>query len=155
MVNKSKNGVGQSLKLPAFVKAQIEHAQERLGEIEGSAEKALKDLLARGREGRKELTSLVERLAKDERFAEIRDRLDRLQKTGADRAEAWRDRAESFRSEAMERMVEFQSKAVRFLGVATRDEVAALHRDLDRLSRKIERRLPTRRTRSAARGKEA
>jgi hypothetical protein len=138
----TRNGAGngkQAIKVPEFLKAQLEHAQARLGEIEGSAEKALHELMDRGREGRKELTALVDRLAKDERFAELRGRLDKLQRTGADRAEAWKDRAETFRAEALERVVELQNKAVKFLGVASRSEVEALHRELDRLARRLEK----------------
>jgi len=129
----------QSIKVPEFLKAQIEHAQARLGEIEGSAEKALQELMDRGREGRKELGALVDRLAKDDRIADLRGRLDKLQRTGADRAEAWKDRAETFRTEALERVVELQNKAVKFLGVASRGEVEALHRELDRLAKRLEK----------------
>jgi hypothetical protein len=136
--NGSSNGK-QSIKVPEFLKAQFEHAQARLGEIEGSAEKALKELVERGREGRKDLSALVDRLAKDERIAELRGRLDKLQRTGSDRAEAWRDRAETFRTEALERVVELQTRAVRFLGVASRSEVEALHRELDRLVRRLQK----------------
>jgi len=147
MADASRNGAGSSrraggassMKVPQFLKSQLEHAQARLGEIEGSAEKALKELVERGREGRKDLTALVDRLAKDERIAELRGRLDKLQRTGADRAEAWRDRAETFRTEALERVVELQNKAVKFLGVASRTEVEALHRELDRLARRLEK----------------
>jgi len=142
MAQTSRNGTSggkQSIKVPVFLKAQIEHAQARLGEIEGSAEKALQELMVRGREGRKELGALVDRLAKDDRITDLRGRIDRLQRTGADRAEAWKDRAETFRTEALERVVELQNKAVKFLGVASRSEVEALHRELDRLSRRLEK----------------
>ena len=40
---------------------------------------------------------------------------------------------------ALERIVELQAKAVNFLGVATKDEVEALHRELDKLAKRLEK----------------
>jgi vacuolar-type H+-ATPase subunit I/STV1 len=158
MVQAAKNGARQSIKVPEFLKAQLDHAQARIGEIEGSAEKALQELMERGREGRKELTALIGRLSKDERVAELLGRLDKLQRTGADRAEAWKDRAESLRAEALERVLEVQQKAVSFLGVASRSEVESLHKELDRLAKRLDRaagKKPARAAKARARTKRA
>lgn len=70
---------------------------------------------------------------------EMRQRLEKLRETGAERAAGWRGRAESFRAEALERMIDLQNRAVSFLGVATREQVEELSKELDRLARRIDR----------------
>jgi polyhydroxyalkanoate synthesis regulator phasin len=144
MATTHKNGAKRAMKVPEFLKDQFEQAQVTLGRLEGSAEKTLKELVEKGKAGRKDLTALLEKLASDERFTELRGRIEKLQKTGTIRAEEWRDKAENFRTEALERIVELQGKAVKFLGVATRDEIEELHRELDRLARKFEKGRSTR-----------
>jgi hypothetical protein len=132
--------VGGSLKVPEFLKEPLEAAQVRLGKLEGEAQRVWKDLMLKGRAGRKDLEQIVQRLAKqDWNLVEMRQLLDRLRSQGLERAAEWRGKAESFRAEALERMVELQGKAVAFLGVATRDEVKELSKELERLSKRIER----------------
>lgn len=139
MAETHRNGSKRAMKVPEFLKDQIEQAQSRIALLEEGAEKALKELVQKGRASRKDLEAMLVRLAKDDRLVELRGRLEKFQRTGAVRAEEWKDRAESFRAEALERIVELQGKAVSFLGVATKDEVEELHRELDRLAKKFEK----------------
>lgn len=138
MAEVQKNGA-KRIKVPEFLNDQLESAKERLTKLEERAEKALKELLQKGKASRKDLEALVARISKDDRVADLKGRLEKLQKTGAERAEELRDRAENFRSEALERIGEFQEKAVKFLGVATREQVEELHRELDRLAKRFEK----------------
>jgi hypothetical protein len=135
----TKNGAKRAIKVPEFLKGQLEQAQSRLGELEEGAEKALKDLVGKGRASRKELETMLSKLSKDDRLADLRGKLEKFQRTGSVRAEEWKGRAETFRAEALERILELQGKAVSFLGVATRDEVDELHRELDRLAKRFEK----------------
>ena len=136
-----------SLKVPEFLREPLEATQARLAHLEGEAQKVWKDLMVRGRAGRKDVEQIVQRLAKqDWNFPEMRQLVERLREQGAERAAEWRGKAESFRAEALERMVELQGKAVAFLGVATREQVEELSRELERLARRIERGEKTRRS---------
>jgi len=135
MAETEKNGAKSAIKVPDFLKGQL----DRLVQFEESAQKTLKDLVQKGRASRKDLEVLLVKVSKDDRVTELKGRLEKLQRTGAVRAEALRDRAETFRAEALERILEFQGKAVSFLGVATRDQVEELHRELDRLARRFEK----------------
>ncbi len=130
----------RSLKVPEFLREPLEAAQARLGYLEGEAQKVWKDLMLRGRAGRKDIEQILQRLAKqDWNFPEMRQLVERLREQGAERAAEWRGKAESFRAEALEKMVELQGKAVAFLGVATREQVEELSRELERLARRFER----------------
>ncbi len=130
----------RSLKVPEFLREPLEAAQVRLGQIEGEAQRMWKDLMVRGRAGRKDIEQILQRLAKqDWNFPEMRQLVERLREQGAERAAEWRGRAESFRADALERLVELQGKAVAFLGVATREQVEELSRELERLAKRIER----------------
>ncbi len=130
----------RSLRVPEFLKEPLEAAQERLEQLEGEAQRVWKDLMVRGRAGRKDIEQIVQRFARrDWSLPEMRPLLEKLKEQGAVRAAEWRGKAESWRTEAQERMSELQGKAVAFLGVATRDQVEELSRELERLARKIER----------------
>jgi len=146
-----KNGVKRSIKVPEFLNDQLENAKERFTKLEESAEKSVKELIAKGKASRKDLEALLVKVSKDDRVTDLRGRLEKLQKTGAVRAEELRDRAETFRAEALERIVELQGKAVKFLGVATRDQVEELHRELDRLAKRFEKREKARPAKKATR----
>jgi hypothetical protein len=149
MAETQRQNAKNAIKVPEFLKGQLEQAQGRLIQFEETAQKALHELMLKGKESRKDLEVLVQKLSKDDRVAELRLRLNKLQRTGAHSAEEWRGRAESFRAEALERMVELQGKAVSFLGVATREQIEELHRELDRLARKLEKQGKARRTRKS------
>lgn len=139
MADTQRDGAKRAIKVPDFLRDQLEQAQARLGVLEEGAEKALKELVQKGRASRKDLEAILVRITSDDRVVDLKDRLEKFQKTGAVRAEAWKGKAESFRTEALERFVELQAKAVNFLGVATRDEVQELHRELDRLAKRLEK----------------
>ena len=102
----------------------------------------LKELAKKGKAGRKEIEARLEKVVGDahieQRIADLRGKLELLQKTGRERTETWRGKADSFRAEALERMVEVQGKVVSFLGVATREQVEELHHELERLAKRIE-----------------
>ena len=139
MAETQKNGAKSAIKVPEFLKEQLDQAQVRLVHLEESAQRTLKDLIDKSRASRKDLDVLLTKISKDDRVADLKGRLEKLQRTGAVRAEALRDRAENFRAEALERIIEVQGKAVSFLGVATRDQVDELHRELDRLAKRFEK----------------
>ncbi|BDG08055.1 hypothetical protein [Anaeromyxobacter paludicola] len=125
--------VKANVKVPEFLREPIEAAQARLEVFEEEAQKVLKDLVQKGRESRKELKGLVTRISGD---GHLKTRFDRLRAQGI---EELRGRAESFRVEALERLEELQAKAVAFLGAATREQVVELSKELDRLSRRLEK----------------
>ncbi len=130
----------RSLKVPEFLREPLEAAQARLGHLEGEAQRVWKDLMLKGRAGRKDIEQILQRLAKqDWNLPEMRQLVDRFREQGVQRAAEWRGKAESFRAEALDRMVELQGRAVAFLGVASREQVEELSRELERLARRIER----------------
>jgi len=140
MAETQKANGGRAVKVPEFLREPIEAAQARIEQLEEDAERVLKDLMDRGRAGRKEFEQIVARLSKqDWKFPEMKQRLDKLREQGVERAAEWRGRAETFRVEAMDRVVDLQSRAIAFLGVASRDQVEELSREIDRLAKKIEK----------------
>lgn len=131
---------GHPLKVPEFLREQLEAAQARLGQLEDEAQRVWKDLVIKGRAGRKDIEQIVQRLAKqDWNFPEMKQVVEKLREQGMERAAEWRGKAESFRAEALERLVELQGRAVAFLGVATREQVEELSRELERLEKRMAR----------------
>ncbi len=127
-------------KVPEFLREPLSAAQARLEQLEEEAQRVFRDLMDRGRAGRRDFEHMVARLSKqDWTFPEMKQRIEKLREQGAERAAGWRGKAETFRAEALERMLELQARAVSFLGVATRDEVQELSKELDRLARRISR----------------
>ncbi len=150
MAETHKHNHRATVKVPDFLREPLEAAQARLEAFEGEAQRIFKDLMQKGKASRKDVSDLVHRLQKqDWHLSELRDRVEKLRENGLERAHEWRDRAESFRTEALERLLEMQSKAVSFLGVATRDQVEELSRELERLSKRLERGDKARRARQA------
>ncbi|HTT71746.1 MAG TPA: hypothetical protein VMG32_11050 [Anaeromyxobacteraceae bacterium] len=138
-------------KVPEFLREPLEAAQARLVEFEGEAQKVLKELVQKGKESRKDVADLVQRLSKqDWRMDDWRERVNRLREQGRERAQELRGRAESFRSDAMLKVEELQAKAVAFLGVATRDQVEELSRELERLARRLDKADRARKSKKAA-----
>ncbi len=134
---RSENGT-RSVKVPEFLREPIEAAQARLGQLEEEAQRVIRDLMDRGRAGRRDIEQMVVRLSKqDWTFPEVKQRLEKLRDQGAERAAEWRGKAETIRAETLERLIELQARAVSFLGVATREEVQELSRELDRLGRRL------------------
>jgi len=119
-----------------MLREQVAVAQARVELVEGEAKKVLEDLMARGRASRRDIEHLLHRLSKqDWSFPEVRQKFTKLKGQGGE----LRDMAEAFRVEAVERVVELQSRAIQFLGAASRDQVAELSRELDKLSRRLDR----------------
>jgi chromosome segregation ATPase len=136
MAEKNANG----MKVPEFLREPIEAAQARLAEFEEEAQKVLKDLLQKGKDSRKDIADMVQRLSKqDWKMDDLKGRVSKLRAQGMERAQELRGRAESFRADAMERLDELQTKAVAFLGVATREQVEGLSRELERLARRLDK----------------
>ena len=137
-----------SVKVPEFLREPLEAAQARLAEFEEEAQKVFKDLMQKGKESRKDVAILVQRLSKqDWNMDELKGRVTKLRDQGMERAQELRGRAESFRSDAMERLEELQTKAVAFLGVATREQVEELSKELERLARRLDKADRARKTR--------
>lgn len=144
---------GKSVKVPEFLREPFVAAQARLEHLEEGAQRVIKDLMVRGRAGRKDIEHIVARLSKqDWTFPEMKQRLEKLREQGFERAAEWRGKADSFRAEALERMIELQARAVSFLGVATRDEVRELSKELDRLTRRIQKGEKGSRSKKAGKG---
>jgi len=129
-----------SVKMPEFLREPLEAAQARLAEFEEEAQKVFKELMQKGKESRKDVADLVQRLSKqDWRMDELKERVTKLRVQGLERASELKDRAESFRAEAVVKLEELQTKAVAFLGVATREQVEEISRELERLAKLIDR----------------
>jgi polyhydroxyalkanoate synthesis regulator phasin len=137
-----------NMKVPEFLREPLEAAQARFVELEAEAQKVFKDLVQKGKESRKDVTVFVQRLSKqDWNMNDLRGRVTKLRDQGMERAQELRGRAESFRSEAAEKLEELQTKAVAFLGVATREQVEELSKELERLSRRLDKTDKVRKTR--------
>ncbi len=144
-----------STKVPEFLREPIEAAQTRLSEFlaefEEDAQRVFKDLMQKGKESSKDVADLVQRLSQqDWNMDDLKGRVAKLREQGMERAHELRGRAETFRTEAMERLEELQTKAVEFLGVATREQVEELSRELERLSRRLDKSDKVRKGRRAA-----
>lgn len=130
----------KSVKIPEFLREPLEAAQARLTEFEGEAQKVFKELMQKGKESRKDVAELVQRLSmQDWSMDELKGRVTWLRAHGMERASELRDRAETFRADALERLEELQTKAVAFLGVATREQVEELSREMEKLARRLDR----------------
>ena len=139
-MSEARSDNSRSAKVPEFLREPLSAAQARLEQLEEEAQRVIRDLMDRGRAGRRDFEQMVARLSKqDWTFPEMKQRIEKLREQGVERAAEWRGKAETFRAEALERMIELQSRAVSFLGVATHDEVQELSKELDRLARRIAR----------------
>lgn len=142
----------KTVKVPEFLREPLEAAQARLGVLEEESQRMLKELMQKGKAGRREIVEMVEKLSRqDWTVDELKVRFGKLKHQGAELAAEWRDRA---RHEALDRLVEMHAKAIAFLGVASREQVTELSRELERLSRKLEKgkkaaRKPTRKATEA------
>lgn len=129
-----------SMKVPEFLREPLEAAQARLAELEEEAQRVIKDLMKKGKESRKEVSILVQRLSKqDWSMGDLKGRMTKLGAQSMERAYELKGRAESFRADAIERLEELQTKAVAFLGVASREQVEELSRELERLARRLDK----------------
>lgn len=124
-------------KVPEFLKEPLEAVQQRLAELEEEAQRLFKDLMQKGKESRKDVAELVQRLSKQDWG--MRDRVVTLREQGMERANELRGKVEKFRAEAMGKLEDVQTKAAEFLGVATREQVEALSKELEKLARRLDK----------------
>ena len=117
----------------SFLKSQLEEAQKRFAALETDAEKALKDLVARGRESRKEIESLIAKVNKvnmdDLSFDLVLDNpaVKQFGKKAAAAGTGMRKQLDTL-----------QSRLVAASGVASQQQVKELKGELNRLSKKID-----------------
>ena len=111
----------------SFVKLQLEEAQKRFAGLEKEAEKALKNLAARGADTRKELEGLLERINAGEFNPLESDRVRQLGK-----------RANQAGVEVKKRLDGLQTRMVEAVGVASQTQVKEINRELGKLSRKLD-----------------
>lgn len=143
---------GRTVKVPEFLKEPLEAAQHRLEQFEVEAQRVLRDLMDKGRAGRKDFEQMVHRFSKQEWMSpDMKHRIDKLREQGVETAAELRGRAETFRAEAMERVIDLQGRAIAFLGVASRDQVEELSRELDHLAKRMPKGGAARRTKKGAR----
>ena len=126
--------------IPEFLREPIVAAQARLTELEGEAQKRLKGLVKKGKEGQKEVAAVMKRLTKqDWKMEDLRDRVTKLRDQGTERAQELRGKAENLRAEALEKLGDLQVKVALSLGFATRDQVEELSKELARLTRRMDK----------------
>jgi len=129
-----------SMKVPEFLREPFEAAQVRFAEFEEEAQKVLKDLIQKGKEGRRDMAVFVQRLShQDWGIEDLRKSMTKFRQESLERAQELAGKAETFRAEALEKLEELQTKTVNFLGAATREEVEDLSRELARLARRIDK----------------
>jgi predicted transcriptional regulator len=110
----------------------LEQAQSRLTNIEEEAQKMVQDVLDRSRASRKEVSNILARLNSGELIDP---------KT----VKEWQGKAKHVSADLAHRFDELRSRAIAYAGVASREQVEEVARDLDKLSRKIDRLLSAKR----------
>lgn len=108
------------------VRESIEEAHARLTSFEDEAQKVVADLLRKGRASRKEFKTLIHRL----NTHEILEASPMKDLSG---------RAKHVREDLSHRLEVLVERAIAFSGVASREQVEDLARDLERLSRKLDK----------------
>ncbi|HEY3447056.1 MAG TPA: hypothetical protein VGK67_11860 [Myxococcales bacterium] len=107
-------------------KDSLEQAQARLTTLEEEAQKVFQEVLDRSKASRKEMSTIINRLNSGEIFDK---------KT----VKQWEGKARHVSADLAHRFEDLRSRAIQYAGVASRDQVDELARDLDKLSRKIDR----------------
>src|SRR5512133_3965584 len=120
----AKNGKAKDLQ--KFVMTQLDEAQKRFQLLEHDAEKALKGLVERGRESRKELEKLVNRLQGEIHLFDSAT----VKQIGK--------RAEAATVEMRKRLDALQMRVVEASGVASQGQVKELRSEINRLAKKID-----------------
>lgn len=110
--------------MPEFVRMQVEAAEKRLITFEEEAQRLLKDLIAKGRESRKDIQELLRRATE----------LD-----VGERAEEWKGKAEKTGTEVFRRIEELQDKALGMIGVASTAQIEELAHEIQRLARRVDK----------------
>ncbi|MGC4115340.1 MAG: hypothetical protein QM765_12190 [Myxococcales bacterium] len=107
-------------------KDSLEQAQSRLTTLEEEAQRMFQEVIDRSKASRKEMTTIINRLNAGEIFDK---------KT----VKQWEGKARHVSADIAHRFEDLRSRAIQYAGVASRDQVDELARDLDKLSRKIDR----------------
>ncbi|MDQ3264902.1 MAG: hypothetical protein M3Y59_14740 [Myxococcota bacterium] len=116
--------------LQQFLKGQLVDAQKRFHTLETDAEKALKDLVVRGKESRKDLQGLINRLnTTDLTLNTVLDNTTVKQIS---------KKAEQAGNQMRKGLDGLQSRLVQASGVASQQQVKELKGELNRLSKKID-----------------
>lgn len=115
----------------------LEQAQTRLNNLEEEAQKVLVEVLERSKASRKEMANLLARFNGGELFDK-------------QTMKEWQGRAKHVSADLAHRFEDLRSRAIAYAGVASKDQVEDLAKDLDRLSRKIDKLLGARK--NSARG---
>ncbi len=120
---------GKSKELQQFVMTQLQEAQKRFQTLENDAEKALKGLMARGKESRKDIQKLLNRLNAGEThfFDNANATVKQLGK-----------RAEQAGTQMRKRLDEIQARLVSASGMATQAQVKELKGEINRLAKKVD-----------------
>ncbi len=108
------------------MKEGIEAAQARLATLEKEAQKVVSELVSKGKASRKDVEELVARFNPEE-LLEV---------------EVVKDiqgKAKHLASDLSHRIEEVREKVVTFAGVASREQVEDISKELDRLSRKLDK----------------
>lgn len=121
----SKNG--KTVQIQDFVRGQITEVQKTFATLETEAEKALKNLLARGQESRKELESLVKRVNTGE-----------FNPLETEAVQNVARKANQAGTEVLKRLDGLQSKVIEATGVASQAQIKELSKEISRLSRKVD-----------------
>lgn len=104
----------------------LERAQARLSTIEEEAQKMVRDVVERSVASRKEIASLIARV----NAAEVLEN---------PKVKQWQGKAKHVGDELQHHLEDLRGRVMDFAGVASREQVADLAKDLERLSRKIDR----------------
>jgi len=120
---------GKSKDLQQFVMAQLQEAQRRFQALESDAEKALKGLMARGKESRRDIQKLLNRLNAGEShfFDNANATVKHLGK-----------RAEQAGTQMRKRLDDIQARLLSASGMATQAQVKELRSEINRLAKKVD-----------------
>jgi hypothetical protein len=118
---------GKQVTVQQFMKERLEEARERLNGFETEAEDAIKNLVAKGKEQRKELEQLIEKLNGKELLALETRTVKQLGK-----------KANQATHEVKKRFEEMQAKVLQATGVASSTQVKEINREISRLGKKLD-----------------
>jgi polyhydroxyalkanoate synthesis regulator phasin len=117
----------QTQKFGVMLKESLEQAQARLTTWEEEAQKVMHGLLDRSHASRKEVAGLLRK---------VNARKDRLE---SEYVKEISGRARHVGADVTARLEDLRERAIAVAGVASREQVDELHRDLDRLARKLDK----------------
>lgn len=119
-------GTNEATKLSGRVKESIEQARGRLMDLQAEALKVVQELVEKGKASSKDVTELLQKVG----TPDLVDREYLKQLTG---------KARGVRREIVDGFEDLRHRVIALAGVATREEVDEIARDLNRLSKKIDR----------------